>query len=342
MNDRTSIGRLVITSLSIFLSLSLMTSYTYANTKPYCGDILTSNRGTTSQKMIALLGEDITQSNRITTVIPAKNNPFVTEELVAVANSVSPNGRFPKQTPADIDKMRNNIKNAWLEIDRLQSTFELAFINLVDGHCQFPNRRATQDAKIDFDHLEGLSFYSIPALLALVDQSYALAMKRSDQALEEKAKNEKKQKSSEHQAGAATAASYQSENVLVKVEDFDGSNITFSVTNIGAEGSLEPKFNTFSAYRNTSGNLAYNPTSLLTLSDAEGHKVPTMGVALLSSSGGDRLAIMPGETRKFVTSVASKVSPHAQLSLEFPANALDTEQAFALSFSDAIAVATTN
>ena len=67
-----------------------------------------------------------------------------------------------------------------------------------------------------------------------------------------------------------------------------------------------------------------------------------MGIAELSSQGGSDISISPGETRKFVTSIASEVAPHTQLSLEFPAKVLNTERDFTLSFSDTSAVATAN
>ncbi len=340
MNTRILI-RLVITGIVATCSY-FPAYYAYAAISPNCNNILATNRNAVSQRMVVLLGQDITKSNRITTVIPAENNPFVTEELVSVANDVSPNGRFPKKTPEDIQKIRANLDQAAKEAERLKSTFELAFISLVDGYCEFSNHKSTQSAKIDFDHLEGLTLYSIPALIALVDQSYAIAKKRSDkqpQNADERKRDQREQNDNLYQSEPATA-SYQNDNVLVKVEDFDGSNITFSVTNIGSEGQLEPQFNTFSAYRNKSGNIMYKPESLLSLVDIEGKRLHTIGIAELSSQGAKSLSISPGETRKFVTQLVSKVPPHAQLNLEFPARALNTDRSFSLSFTDAIAIAT--
>lgn len=83
--------------------------------------------------MMVLLGEDITKSNRITTVIPAQNNPFVTEELVSVSNDVSPNGRLPQKTLEEIRKVRSDLEKAAQEVSRLQGTFEVAFVSLIDA-----------------------------------------------------------------------------------------------------------------------------------------------------------------------------------------------------------------
>ncbi|MCV5223706.1 hypothetical protein OFC57_32875, partial [Escherichia coli] len=84
----------------------------YANTSPNCSDVLAGNTTAASQKMMVLLGEDITKSNRITTVIPAENNPFVTEELVSVSNDVSPNGRLSQKSLEEIRKVRSNLEKA--------------------------------------------------------------------------------------------------------------------------------------------------------------------------------------------------------------------------------------
>lgn len=338
MNTRILTG-LVIAGLTVLISY-FPVSYLYAATSPNCNNILATNRTAVSQKMVVLLGKDITKSNRITTVIPAENNPFVTEELISVANSVSPNSRYPKRTFQDIQRIRANLNQAAKEAERLKGTYELAFISLVDGYCQFPSHKLTEYAKTDFDHLEGLTLYSIPALIAMADQSYAMAKKQSDKQPSESDNQNRDDQQNEEGASAVAAASYQNDNVLVKVEDFDGSNVTFSVTNIGAEGELEPQFNTFSAYRSESGNLLYRPESLLSIEDNDGNSLPTIGIAELSTQGSKRLAISPGETRKFVTQLVRKAPEHAQLSLEFPARALNTDQSFSLSFTDLIAIAT--
>ncbi|EMN7356208.1 hypothetical protein WB890_001825 [Vibrio parahaemolyticus] len=340
MNTRTTTG-LVTTGWSVIFSL--FTAFAvYASTSPNCSDVLAGNTTAVSQKMMVLLGEYITKSNRITTVIPAQNNPFVTEELVSVSNDVSPNGRLPQKTLEEIRKVRSDLEKAAQEVSQLQGTFEVAFVSLIDGYCQFSNHELTQHAKIDFDHLEGLTLYSIPALLAMVDQSYAMAENRLANEQNQLSNIEKEKQRQKQQASAAAAARYQDGNVLVKVENFDGSNVMFSVTNVGSQGSLQPNFNTFSAYRTESGELVYKSESLLHLADTAGNTLQTMGIAELSSKGGNSLSISPGETRKFVTSIASEVAPHAQLSLEFPAKVLNTEQDFTLSFSDSIAVATAN
>ncbi|MGP8305753.1 hypothetical protein [Vibrio sp. YIC-376] len=330
---------LVIVGLSV-LFFYFPAYFAYAASPPNCINILATNRTAVSQKMLVLLGEDITKSNRITTVVPTKKNPFVTEELVSVANYVSPNTRYPNRTLKDIERLRANLAQAAKEAERLKGTFELAFISLVDGYCQFSSHELTQYAKIDFDHLEGLTLYSIPALIEMADQSYALANKQSQSDEKPNESNQSNNDRQQREEGAVAAASYQGDNVLVKVEDFDGSNVTFSVTNIGSEGELEPQFNTFSAYRNESGNLLYRPESLLSVEDSDGNSLPTIGIAELSSQGGKRLSIAPGETRKFVTQLITKAPEHAELSLEFPARALNTDRPFSLSFTDLIAIAT--
>ncbi len=176
----------------------------------------------------------------------------------------------------------------------------------------------------------------------MVDQSYAMAENRIANEQNQLSNIEREKQRQKQQASAAAAARYQDGNVLVKVENFDGSNVMFSVTNVGSQGSLQPNFNTFSAYRTESGELVYKSESLLHLADTAGNTLQTMGIAELSSKNGNSLSISPGETRKFITSIASEVAPHAQLSLEFPAKVLNTEQDFTLSFSDSVAVATAN
>ncbi|HHF3201485.1 TPA: hypothetical protein ACPJ13_001517 [Vibrio alginolyticus] len=340
MNTRTTTG---LVTIGWSVTLSLFTAFAvYANTSPNCSDVLAGNTTAASQKMMVLLGEDITKSNRITTVIPAENNPFVTEELVSVSNGVSPNGRLSQKSLEEIRKVRSNLEKAAQEVSRLQGTFEVAFISLIDGYCQFSNHKRTQHAKIDFDHLEGLTLYSIPALIAMVDQSYYMAKNRIANEQKQLSDIEKEKQRQKQQATAAAAARYQDGNVLVRVENFDGANVTFSVTNIGSQGSLQPNFNTFNAYRTESGELIYKSESLLHLADTAGNTLETMGIAELSSQGGSDISISPGETRKFVTSIASEVAPHTQLSLEFPAKVLNTERDFTLSFSDTSAVATAN
>lgn len=322
MNTRI-LRRLVTTSLSV-VCFYVPTFYTNA-AAPNCDNILATNRTSVSDKMVSLLGKDITISNHITTVIPTQNNPFVTEELVSVSNDVSPNGSLPKQTPEEIKAVRANLEQATQEAERLQSTLELAFVGVLDGYCQFSTHELTEAAKIDFDHVEGLVLYSIPALIAMVDQSYAMAVKPD----EENNENE-----------TTAIASYQSDNVLVKVEEFDGSHLTFSVTNVAAEGAVEPEFNTFKAYRTDSGSLTYRTESLLSIQDASGNSLPTIGIAELSSQEEESLTISPGETRKFITQLESEVDPHSQLSIEFPARALNTAESFSLSFADSSALAT--
>lgn len=333
MNTR-ALERLLITGLTVICSY-FPASYSYAAIAPNCDNVLATNKTSVSQRMVTLLGKDITKSNRITTVVPAQNNPFVTEDLVWVANDVSPNGHLPTQAPEEIIKVRAHLEQAAIEAERLKKTYELAFISKVEGYCQFANNRQTQFAKIDFDHLEGLTLYSIPALIALVDQSYTMALKRTDGKLTEQTSNKNNSPQS-----AAAAAGYQGDNVFVKVEQFDGSNVTFSVTNTGSKGLLEPQFNSFTAYRNASGNLTYRPVTLLSVADASGNSLPTIGVAELSAKSGESLSIAPGETRTFVTQLVSEVAPSAQLSLEFPARALNTGSAFSLPFSDSRALST--
>lgn len=110
MNTRTTTG-LVTTGWSVIFSL--FTAFAaYASTSPNCSDVLAGNTTAVSQKMMVLLGEDITKSNRITTVIPAQNNPFVTEELVSVSNDVSPNGRLPQKTLEEIRKVRSDLEKS--------------------------------------------------------------------------------------------------------------------------------------------------------------------------------------------------------------------------------------
>ena len=340
MNIRISKGLVITVAAVLFTYISAY--YSHAATSPNCNNILATNRTTVSQKMVALLGKDITKSNRITTVVPTAKNPFVTEELVSVSNDVSPNGRYPKRTLKDIQRMRANLAQAAKEAERLKGTYELAFVSLVDGYCQFSSHKLTQYAKIDFDHLEGLTLYSIPALIAMADQSYAMGKKQSNKQSSESNNRSEDEQQNQEAASAVAAASYQNDNVLVKVEDFDGSNVTFSVTNIGSKGELEPQFNSFSAYRNESGNLLYRPESLLSIEDTNGNSLPTIGIAEISTQGRKRLSISPGETRKFVTQLVKKVPEHTQLSLEFPAKALNTERPFSLSFTDLIAIATAN
>lgn len=176
----------------------------------------------------------------------------------------------------------------------------------------------------------------------MVDQSYSMAKNRIANEQKQLSDIEKEKQRQKQQATAAAAARYQDGNVLVRVENFDGANVTFSVTNIGSQGSLQPNFNTFNAYRTESGELIYKSESLLHLADTAGNTLETMGIAELSSQGGSDISISPGETRKFVTSIASEVAPHTQLSLEFPAKVLNTERDFTLSFSDTSAVATAN
>ncbi|MGR5244454.1 hypothetical protein ACP3VU_06750 [Vibrio sp. PNB23_22_6] len=335
MNNRTSKG-LVISGLSAMLSLASASS-AHASNSPNCGDVLAGNKTAVSQKMTVLLGEDITKANLVTTVIPVKNNPFVTEALVSVANDVSPNGLLPAKSLEEIKQVRTNIEQAGREITKLQGTFEIAFISLIDGYCQFSTNTLTTHAKIDFDHLEGLSSYSIPTLLAMVDKSYRLAEARI---AEENANLTDAEREKQRQEELAAAARYQDANVLVKVEQFDGSNVTFSVTNLGAEVELQPNFNTFRAYQTDKGELVYKSESLLSLVDDEGNGLNTFGIAELGPKGSSALSISPGETRKFITSIESEVAPQTQLSLTFPAKVLNTSDAFTVSFTDAIAVAT--
>ncbi|MGR5209097.1 hypothetical protein ACPV4A_01005 [Vibrio rotiferianus] len=316
MNNQPSKG-LVISGLSAVLSLTTMQT-AHANNSPNCSDVLAGNKTAVSQKMTVLLGADITKSNLVTTVIPAKNNPFVTEELVSVSNDVSPNGSLPTKSLEDINKVRSNIEKAGVEVGKLQGTFEVAFVSLIDGHCQFSTNQLTTNAKIDFDHLEGLSNHSIPALLALVDESYRLAELRI----------------------LAEEARYQDANVLVVVEDFDGSNVTFSVTNLNPNNELQPNFNNYRAFQTEEGELVYQSESFLGLSDSEGGELTTLGIAELNSSGEQNSNIAVGETRKFITSIKSEVAPDTKLSLEFPAKVLNTDEAFTLSFTDSVAMAT--
>ncbi|MGR4989079.1 hypothetical protein ACPV3U_05810 [Vibrio rotiferianus] len=316
MNNQPSKG-LVIAGLSAVLSLTTMQT-AHANNSPNCSDVLAGNKTAVSQKMTVLLGADITKSNLVTTVIPAKNNPFVTEELVSVSNDVSPNGSLPTKSLEDINKVRSNIEKAGVEVGKLQGTFEVAFVSLIDGHCQFSTNQLTTNAKIDFDHLEGLSNHSIPALLALVDESYRLAELRI----------------------LAEEARYQDANVLVVVEDFDGSNVTFSVTNLSPNNELQPNFNNYRAFQTEEGELVYQSESFLGLSDSEGGELTTLGIAELNSSGEQNSNIAVGETRKFITSIKSEVAPDTKLSLEFPAKVLNTDEAFTLSFTDSVAMAT--
>ncbi|WP_045407967.1 hypothetical protein [Vibrio jasicida] len=338
MNNRPSKG-LVITGLSAMLSLVAATSANAGNS-PNCSDVLAGNKTAASQKMTVLLGEDITQANLVTTVVPEKNNPFVTEALVSVANDVSPNGPLPKQSLAEIKQVRANIEKAGVEVSKLQGTYEVAFVSLIDGHCQFSTNNMTTHAKIDFDHLEGLSAYSIPALLAMVDKSYAMAETRIAEEEARIAEVEREKQRQKELATAAAAARYQDANVLVKVEKFDGSNVTFSVTNLATEGDLQPSFNTFRAYQTDKGELIYKSESLLSLVDGEGNGLATIGIAELGPEGNSDLTISPGETRKFITSVESEVAPQTQLSLEFPAKVLNTDDAFSVSFTDSVAMAT--
>ncbi len=202
--------RVVTTSLSV-VCFYVPNFYTYAATAPNCDDIISTNRISASDKMISLLGKDITKSNHVTTVIPAENNPFVTEELVSVANDVSPNGYLPEHTPEEIMEIRASIEQAALEAERLQSTLELAFVGLLDGYCKFSSHELTENAKIDFDHVEGLVLYSIPALLVMVDQSYAMAMKRTDP--------QPNVAEPQNENGEMTTASYQNDNALIQVEE---------------------------------------------------------------------------------------------------------------------------
>ncbi|MGR5299525.1 hypothetical protein [Vibrio alfacsensis] len=338
MKNRTSKG-LVISGLSAMLSLTSASS-AHANNSPNCGDVLAGNKTAVSQKMTVLLGEDITKANLVTTVIPAKNNPFVTEALVSVANDVSPNGLLPEKSLEEIKQVRTNIEQAEREITKLQGTFEIAFISLIDGYCQFSTNTLTTHAKIDFDHLEGLSSYSIPALLTMVDKSYRLAEARIAEENANLTDAEREKQRQEELAAAAAAARYQDSNVLVKVEKFDGSNVTLSVTNVGTEDELQPQFNTFRAYQTDQGELVYKSEPLLSVFDDQGNGLVTMGIAELGSESGRDAAISPGETRQFITSIQSEVAPETQLSIEFPAKVLDTENAFTLSFTDAIAMAT--
>ncbi|BCN26569.1 hypothetical protein [Vibrio alfacsensis] len=338
MNNRTSKG-LVISGLSSILSLVAVTS-AHAGKTPNCSDVLAGNKTAVSQKMTVLLGEDITISNLVTTVVPTEDNPFVTEALVSVANDVSPNGPLPNKTPEEIAQVRANLEKAGLEVSKLQGTFEIAFVSLIDGHCQFSTNTLTTHAKIDFDHLEGLAAFSIPALLAMADESYNMAKTR---AAEEKVKEEeaiREQQRQEELAVAAAAARYQDPNVLVKIEKFDGANVTFSVTNLGTEGELQPNFNTFRAYQTQQGKLVYKSESLLNLVDDKGNDLITVGIAEIGSGNGSTLTIAPGESRQFITSIRSEVSPESELSLKFPAKALSTDDAFTLSFTDNVAMAT--
>ncbi|MEF1202582.1 hypothetical protein QTO12_18655 [Vibrio owensii] len=338
MNNRPSKG-LVVTGLSAMLSLAAIQT-AQASNSPNCSDVLAGNKTAASQKMTVLLGEDITQSNLITTVVPAKNNPFVTEELVSVSNDVSPNGLLPKKSLEEIKQVRDNIEKAGIEVSKLQDTFEVAFVSLIDGHCQFSTNKLTTNAKIDFDHLEGLSAYSIPALLAMVDKSYAMAEARIEEEKARVAEVEREKERQREMAAAAAAARYQDANVLVRVEKFDGSNVTFSVTNLASDGELQPNFNTFRAYQTDKGELIYKSESLLSLVDQEGNGLTTIGIAELGPQAGKDLTISPGETRQFITSIESEVAPEAKLSLEFPAKVLNTDDAFSLSFTDSVAMAT--
>ncbi|MCV5837680.1 hypothetical protein OFN62_32610, partial [Escherichia coli] len=69
MNTRITTG---LVTIGWSVTLSLFTAFAaYANTSPNCSDVLAGNTTAASQKMMVLLGEDITKSNRITTVIPA-------------------------------------------------------------------------------------------------------------------------------------------------------------------------------------------------------------------------------------------------------------------------------
>ncbi|WP_045494686.1 hypothetical protein [Vibrio hyugaensis] len=338
MNNRPSKG-LVITGLSAMLSLAAIQT-AQASNSPNCSDVLAGNKTAASQKMTVLLGEDVTQSNLITTVVPAKNNPFVTEELVSVSNDVSPNGLLPKKSLEEIKQVRDNIEKAGIEVSKLQGTFEVAFVSLIDGHCQFSTNKLTTNAKIDFDHLEGLSAYSIPALLAMVDKSYAMAEARIEEEKARVAEVEREKERQREMAAAAAAARYQDANVLVRVEKFDGSNVTFSVTNLASDGELQPNFNTFRAYQTDKGELIYKSESLLSLVDQEGNGLTTIGIAELGPQADKDLTISPGETRQFITSVESEVAPQTQLSLEFPAKVLNTDDAFSVSFTDSVAMAT--
>ena len=316
MNNQPSKG-LVVVGLSAMLSLAAIQTAS-ASDSPNCSDVLAGNITAVSQKMTVLLGEDITKSNLVTTVVPAENNPFVTEALVAVSNDVSPNGSLPSKSLEEINKVRANIEKAGVEVGKLQGTFEVAFVSLIDGHCQFSTNQLTTNAKIDFDHLEGLSKYSIPALLALVDESYRLAELRI----------------------LAEEARYEDANVLVVVEDFDGSHVTFSVTNLSSNGELQPNFNNYRAFQTEEGELVFQSESFLGLSDPEGIELTTLGIAELNSSGENNSSIAAGETRKFITSIESEVAPETKLSLEFPAKVLNTDEAFTLYFTDSVAMAT--
>ncbi len=212
--------RLVTTSLSV-ACISVPSFYTFAATSSDCDDIVSVSRTSASENMVTLLGQDISKSNHVTTVIPAENNPFVTEALVSIANEVSPNGIFPQYTPEEMMEIRTHLEQAALEAERLQSTLELAFVGLLEGYCKFSDPELLEQAKIDFDHVEGLVLYSIPTLLAMVDQSYAIATKPTDEQLSSEQPSSDEPHSDEQPSdkGEIATASNQKDTVLVKVEE---------------------------------------------------------------------------------------------------------------------------
>ncbi len=211
--------RLVTTSLSI-ACFSVPTFYTFAATSSDCDDIVSMSRTSVSENMVALLGKDISKSNHVTTVIPVENNPFVTEALVSIANEVSPNGILPQHTPEEIMEIRTNLEQAALEAEKLQSALELTFVGLLDGYCHFSSHELVEEAKIDFDHVEGLVLYSIPTLLSMVDQSYAMATKPTEEqpSAEEVQSADPVSEEQHSDEGEIATASYQKDKVSVAVE----------------------------------------------------------------------------------------------------------------------------
>ncbi|MDF2152940.1 hypothetical protein [Vibrio sp. CAU 1672] len=308
MNNLTKTGFAITCVCALLFVSSTHFAHAGEGLSANCNDILAGNRTATAQKMTLLTGENIAQSNLSTAVIPTKEHPFVTDALTAVAQQVSPQGDLASRPLAEIDNVRADLEQAAKEVYKLQATYEVVFFSLMDGHCQFPSQQNTQDAKVEFDHLEGLTAHAIPALLTLVEQS--------------------------HLAALMAAARYQDSQVLVQIDSFDGHDIRLSVTNLTDQVTLQPHFNLFRARQGQDGKIDYESTSLLTLTDQTGQELDTQSIAELNGDKPISADIAPGETRQFITTVVTPVAPPSLLNLSFPANALNTPDGFTLTFSD--------
>lgn len=329
---------------STFILLALISVSGCQTTKPKnpslprCELEVAAERSDVSKKVKSLVGEDITRIERSYSTPPSNDNPLSSQTLMyAKIYHYSVYGDLSRSSIEDLDGKKKALIETRSEIEKLKASYDKTLLRSQSGDCRYlyPSRTYHKKAEKYRDFLSGVIEYSIPALSELVD----IAITNKRKAIEEEKRRisalnqqENYEKYRAKQYRTAKGTTYKDERIIIKLEDFDGERILFSVESLSKTKIIKLNMTHSRSYENELGGVSWYETPKMSLKDGYGNTLSILNPHNAYDSSDKESQLMPNEKKIFAIYIDSRIVKNSSLELYFPAYSVGQRKVFTIHF----------